>query len=57
MNTNSKRYANWFTSRVDELVSENSGEPTILAFMGMSPYQASLLSEIENFSSSADIRG
>lgn len=47
MNTNSKRYANWFTSRVDELVSENFGEPTILAFMGMSSFQASLLSKIE----------
>ncbi len=46
MNINTERYANWLTSRIDELISENSGEPTILAFMGMSSYQASLLSGV-----------
>lgn len=47
MNTNSKQYADWFTSRVSDLVASNSGSPAILAFMGMSPYQANLLSAIE----------
>lgn len=47
MNVNAERYTNWFTSRVDELVSEYSGEPTILAFMGLSSHQANLLSKID----------
>lgn len=44
MSSYSKQYADWFTSRVNELITSNSSAPTILAFMGMSPYQANLLS-------------
>ncbi|MCI5950396.1 MAG: hypothetical protein MRZ21_06915, partial [Coriobacteriaceae bacterium] len=47
MSTNSKQYADWFMSRVNDLVASSSGSPTILAFMGMSPYQANLLSTVE----------
>ena len=42
------KYENWFSSRIEELVNRFSDKQTILAFAGLSPVQATLLSRNVN---------
>lgn len=48
MMTSGSKYENWFSSRIEELVNQFADKQTILAFAGLSPVQATLLSRNVN---------